>query len=79
MPKAFVRSKLWDPDTWPTSGDLPSPAEVSHAHARDPELTVADVERQQQEAFSTGWSSARRPGRLGPRWLPTNQRRSSVR
>jgi uncharacterized protein len=50
-PKAFVRSKLWDPDTWPTSGDLPSSADVSHAHARDPELTVADVERQQQEAL----------------------------
>ena len=50
-PKAFVRSRLWDPDTWPESGDLPSPAEVSHAHARDPQLTVADVERQQQEAL----------------------------
>ena len=50
-PKAFVRSKLWDPDTWPGSGDLPSAAEVSHAHARDPQLTVADVERQQQEAL----------------------------
>jgi uncharacterized protein len=50
-PKAFVRSKLWDPDTWPTSGDLPSPAEVSHAHARDPELTIADVERQQRESL----------------------------
>jgi PPOX class probable FMN-dependent enzyme len=50
-PKAFVRSKLWNPATWPEPADLPSPAEVSHAHARDPELTVADVERQQQEAL----------------------------
>jgi PPOX class probable FMN-dependent enzyme len=50
-PKAFVRSKLWDPATWPESGDLPSPAQVSHAHARDPRLTIADVERQQQESL----------------------------
>jgi PPOX class probable FMN-dependent enzyme len=44
-PKAFVRSKLWDPATWPAAEDLPSPAEVSHAHVRDPELTVEDFER----------------------------------
>ena len=50
-PKAFVRSKLWDPATWPAAEDLPSPAEVSHAHMRDPELTVEEVERQQREAL----------------------------
>jgi PPOX class probable FMN-dependent enzyme len=50
-PKAFVRSKLWDPATWPAAEDLPSAAEVSHAHARDPELTVEEVERQQQESL----------------------------
>jgi len=50
-PKAFVRAQLWDPETWPAAGDLPSPAEVSHAHMRDPELTVEEVERQQREAL----------------------------
>ena len=50
-PKAFVRSKLWDPATWPAAEDLPSAAEVSHAHARDPELTVEEVERQQRDAL----------------------------
>jgi predicted pyridoxine 5'-phosphate oxidase superfamily flavin-nucleotide-binding protein len=50
-PKAFVRSKLWDPATWPAAEDLPSAAEVSHAHARDPGLTVEDVERQQQDSL----------------------------
>ena len=50
-PKAFVRSKLWDPATWPAAEDLPSAAEVSHAHARDPELTIEEVERQQQESL----------------------------
>jgi hypothetical protein len=50
-PKAFVRSKLWDPAAWPKAEDLPSAAEVSHAHARDPQLTIADVESQQQESL----------------------------
>ncbi|HEX4806517.1 MAG TPA: MSMEG_1061 family FMN-dependent PPOX-type flavoprotein [Conexibacter sp.] len=45
-PKAFVRSRLWDPDTWPAAADQPSSAEVSHAHLRDPALTIEDVERQ---------------------------------
>jgi hypothetical protein len=50
-PKAFVRAKLWDPATWPAAEGLPSPAEVSHAHARDPGLTVEEVERQQRESL----------------------------
>jgi PPOX class probable FMN-dependent enzyme len=50
-PKAFVRSRLWDTETWPASGDLPSAAEVSLAHARNPELTLEEVERQQREAL----------------------------
>lgn len=52
-PKAFVRSGLWRPDTWPAAADQPSAAEVSHAHLRDPALTVADVERQQAESLRT--------------------------
>ena len=50
-PKAFVRSRLWNPDSWPAADEQPSPAEVSHAHMRDPALTVADVERQQEESL----------------------------
>jgi len=30
--KAFIRSELWDPETWPGRDDLPSPAEVLRAH-----------------------------------------------
>jgi PPOX class probable FMN-dependent enzyme len=52
-PKAFVRSRLWDPASWPAAADQPSQAEVSHAHLRDPGLTVADVERQQAESLRT--------------------------
>lgn len=50
-PKAFIRSGLWDPRTWPQADELPSPAEVSLAHLRDPSLELADVERQQAESI----------------------------
>jgi len=50
-PKAFVRSRLWNSDTWPAADDQPTPAEVSHAHMRDPALTIEDVERQQEESL----------------------------
>jgi uncharacterized protein len=52
-PKAFVRSRLWDPTSWPGPEDQPSPAEVSHAHlrTRDAALTVAEVERMQEESL----------------------------
>jgi PPOX class probable FMN-dependent enzyme len=50
-PKAFVRSRLWDPASWPAPDAQPSAAEVSLAHMRDPALTLADVERQQADAL----------------------------
>lgn len=54
-PKAFVRSRLWDPATWPGAEDQPTAAEVSHAHMRraHPALTVEEVERQQAESLRT--------------------------
>ena len=52
-PKAFVRSKLWDPESWPEPGSLPTAAEVTVAHRRDPGLTVAQVEEEQREALRT--------------------------
>jgi len=50
-PKAFVRSGLWEPRTWPDAGTLPTSAEVTLAHLRDPALTLADVERAQLESL----------------------------
>jgi uncharacterized protein len=50
-PKAFVRSKLWDPSTWPDPADLPSSAEVSLAHQRNPELTLEQVRQREREAL----------------------------
>jgi PPOX class probable FMN-dependent enzyme len=41
-PKALVRSKLWKPDAWPSLDDVPSAAEVMHAHQSDPTRTLAD-------------------------------------
>jgi hypothetical protein len=44
-PKAFVRSKLWDPASWPDPAHLPTPAEVSVAHQRDPDWSVEQEEQ----------------------------------
>jgi PPOX class probable FMN-dependent enzyme len=49
-PKAFIRSRLWEPDSWPEPQTLPSAAEVSHAHLADPSLTVAEVAAAQRES-----------------------------
>jgi PPOX class probable FMN-dependent enzyme len=51
-PKAFVRSKLWDPDTWPDPATLPTSAEVSLAHQRNPQLTLEQVEAREREALA---------------------------
>jgi uncharacterized protein len=40
-PKAFVRSKLWQPDAWPLEA-VPSAAEVMRAHHPDPSRTLQD-------------------------------------
>jgi PPOX class probable FMN-dependent enzyme len=50
-PKAFVRSRLWDPASWPAKGDLPSPAEVTVAHLRDPALTLDEIEQRQRDSL----------------------------
>jgi uncharacterized protein len=50
-PKAFVRSKLWDPATWPDPGDLPTSAEVTLAHQRNPELTLEQVRARERDAL----------------------------
>jgi uncharacterized protein len=51
-PKAFVRSKLWDPDTWPDPATLPTSAEVSLAHQRNPELTLEQVQERERDALA---------------------------
>jgi len=51
-PKAFVRSKLWDPDSWLDPAALPTSAEVSLAHQRNPELTLAQVQQRERESLA---------------------------
>ena len=51
-PKAFVRSKLWNPDTWPDPAALPTSAEVSLAHQRNPELTLEQVQERERDALA---------------------------
>jgi uncharacterized protein len=51
-PKAFVRSKLWDPGSWPDPATLPTSAEVSLAHQRDPELTLEQVRERERDALA---------------------------
>lgn len=50
-PKAFVRSRLWQPDSWPDAQSLPSSAEVTLAHLRDPELTLDQIEQRERDSL----------------------------
>ena len=50
-PKAFVRSKLWDPASWPDPAGLPTSAEVSVAHQRDPDWSVEQEEERIAESL----------------------------
>jgi uncharacterized protein len=50
-PKAFVRSRLWDPDSWPSLEDVPTAAQVMLAHLRDPSRTLAEEQAYLDEAL----------------------------
>lgn len=51
-PKAFIRSELWRPASWPAVADQPTSAEVSHAHmGGDDFMTIPEVERSEVESI----------------------------
>lgn len=50
-PKAFIRSDFWDPASWPSAENQPSPAEVLTAHVADPALPLATVEQVLQDSL----------------------------
>jgi hypothetical protein len=50
-PKAFIRSRLWEPESWPDPAGLPSSAEVTRAHLADPALTVEEIEAGERESL----------------------------
>ena len=51
-PKAFVRSGLWDPASWPAKADQPSPAAMLRDHVGDPELTLEEAEQRMVDAVT---------------------------
>jgi hypothetical protein len=43
-PKAFLRSTLWDPSSWPAADALPSVAALSKAVQQDSKETLEELE-----------------------------------
>jgi len=52
-PKAFVRSRLWRPDAWPSLDGVPTAAEVMAAHHPDPARSVAEEQDYLDESLRT--------------------------
>jgi PPOX class probable FMN-dependent enzyme len=47
--KAFIRSSLWQPDSWPD--ELPSPSAVLRDHIDAPEVSTEDVAARLEESY----------------------------
>ncbi|MFD9128245.1 MSMEG_1061 family FMN-dependent PPOX-type flavoprotein [Kitasatospora sp. NPDC059571] len=50
-PKSFLRAGAWRPESWPAADALPSSAEVTLSHLRDPGLTLADIQQSERESL----------------------------
>ncbi|WP_104480747.1 pyridoxamine 5'-phosphate oxidase family protein [Actinokineospora auranticolor] len=50
-PKAFVRSRVWQPESWLDASAQPDPAVIAQAHIGDPGLTVEDVRQDQIDSL----------------------------
>jgi len=50
--KAFKRSKLWEPEHWPETEYLPSPAKMMAAHANMRNITEESVEEDLKESYT---------------------------
>ncbi|WP_251551070.1 pyridoxamine 5'-phosphate oxidase family protein [Neobacillus muris] len=50
--KAFKRSGLWEPHTWPDKGTLPSPSKVLFDHAKLPGSSVDAIEKALEESYT---------------------------
>lgn len=51
-PKAFVRSGLWDPASWPSKDEQPSPAAMLRDHVGDPAFTLEQAEQKMVDAVT---------------------------
>jgi PPOX class probable FMN-dependent enzyme len=49
--KAFKRSGLWEPASWPDLSGLASPAQMLFDHIRPPGMSVEELDRQLQEGY----------------------------
>ncbi|MDQ4044355.1 MAG: pyridoxamine 5'-phosphate oxidase family protein [Chloroflexota bacterium] len=49
-PRAFKRSKLWDPETWPAEGEVPTMAAILHQMFQPEESLEAFAEEREQRA-----------------------------
>lgn len=50
--KALIRSRLWDPGSWPEAGSLPSPARIFADHAGALCLSSDEVEERLKESYT---------------------------
>jgi PPOX class probable FMN-dependent enzyme len=50
--KAFIRSELWDPSTWPPTSELPSVTQIYRDHRDTPGLTVEQVARDLADSYT---------------------------
>ena len=51
--KAFLRSRLWQPDQWPDDSAVAPMAQMLLDQTRPPGLTVEDLERNLEESYRT--------------------------
>lgn len=51
--KAFIRSRLWQPDSWPPREDLPSAARILRDHTGQADRTVEDLQGDLDHSYAT--------------------------
>ena len=50
--KAFIRSGLWKPDSWPDQTQLPSPAKMLLEHTKLPQATRESIQSSLEESYT---------------------------
>jgi uncharacterized protein len=50
--KAFIRSGLWKPDSWPDQTKLPSPAKMLLEHTKLPDATKESIQDSLEESYT---------------------------
>jgi len=50
-PKAFLRSSAWKPQNWLAADAMPSSAEITLSHLRDPDLTLEQIREDERDSL----------------------------